>query len=173
MTRNLLLAAGSIGAIAIITASACTVTSTDTSSTGSGASSSSSSNGGNGGSTSSNGGGGDGGSTTSSNNGGSGGGPACASCGEYIGGAELADVCGFVSVDENTNEITCNAGSSCEFLVDLQICTCAPSEEGGCLEACPEACEGGPTDDTCIPCVTGSCNAEFNACTSDTGTEGG
>jgi hypothetical protein len=98
--------------------------------------------------------------------GGAGGGTGCGSCLDYLNGdSTLEGLCGFVSQDPRTGEITCDADSSCELLGALQQCSCVDS----CMMECADsACMGNDPSSECTGCVTSQCLNEYMACSGDT-----
>ena len=94
----------------------------------------------------------------------------CGTCDEVVyPAAEPPVACG------TNSDQTCEAGSSCEKLVDLYVCACG---DGSAAGACETECgldNGGfcdlfvpPTAD-CDTCMAASCQGELGACTGDTG----
>jgi hypothetical protein len=151
---------GSIAALALASAAACTSDTDGSGGSGGGTGGNTGGNtstGGNTGGTTSNGGGGAG----------TGGSTSCAGCGDYLTDDTVAveDLCGFVSIDPMTNALECEADSSCSALGDLQVCTCDPA---GCAAECGDnACIGEAESMECLGCVTSTCLDEFNGCSGD------
>ena len=158
-----LIAGASLGLL--VSASACTVTSSD--------------DGGDnddGGASAGVGGNGTGGSTTSTGGTGGtgvGGGGTCVGCNDYLyPGSELGTICG----DDGTG--SCEPGTSCELLVDLFTCACsADSANGGCADVCQvggmDLCSDPPYVPPstgmgeCQECLKTNCSEAHGACTLD------
>jgi len=156
MRKFLYVVTGS-AALALVLASACTTeTETETN------------DGGSGGTT-----------TTTGGTGGTagGGGAACSTCAEVALSDTLGfeDVCGFNGMD-------CNAGSSCELLALVQLCTCGDGDMpndpnatvmGMCEAECELSCfDTGMDAMNCQDCSINNCAAETNDCLADMGSEG-
>ncbi|MEZ4443432.1 MAG: hypothetical protein R3B72_30455 [Polyangiaceae bacterium] len=170
--RKFYLVFGAIAAVAVAGAAACTVESTGS---GGGGGSSTGTETGTGTGTNT----GTGTGTTTGTMTGTGGGMGqCAGCADFIlddtGTVMLEDLCGFQSYNEQTGEFTCDAGSSCASLADLQNCVCVDN----CSDVCEFTCTGTGMDVVddpnanppvvgCQGCTTNNCAAAFNTCTGD------
>ena len=156
MKQNFFVAIAAVGIIGASFA-ACTVETTDSTTSGTSSSTAAS---GSGGSAAGTGGGGG----AAAGTGGTGGGSACLSCAEYTADATagIEDTCGY-------SDDGCEAGSSCQILVDLGDCTCGNEDigAGNCTADCPVSCgedENGD-DSACQTCALAMCQGEAGAVT--------